>query len=57
MHNLTHTNYAERKRAIKAVLRTAHTKRDFDNLIQHMTPDGGKGNLAANKKLVMDFLD
>ena len=49
--------YAERKRAIKAVLRTAHTKRDFDNLIQHMTPMGTKGSLDANKKLVMDFLN
>jgi len=49
--------YAERKRAIKAVLRTAHTKRDFDNLIQHMTPTGAKGNLAVNKQLILDFLD
>lgn len=49
--------YAQRKRAIKTLLRFAHTKRDFDNIIQHMSDDGSKTDFAASKSHVMAFLN
>ncbi|HZE91922.1 MAG TPA: hypothetical protein VE029_09505 [Rhizobacter sp.] len=49
--------YGRRKQAIKALLCHAHTKRDFDNIIQHMTSDGSKGDLAKSKAQVMAFLN
>lgn len=49
--------YGQRKRAIKAILRCAHTKRDFDNMVQHMSATGAKGNLAANRAQLESFLD
>ncbi len=49
--------YKARKRAIKTVLRYAQTKREFDNMVQHMTPRGTKGDLAKNKQQLMAFLN
>ncbi len=49
--------YAQRKRAIKSLLHLAHTKRDFDNIVQHMSPRGIRGDLGANKGHVMAFLN
>jgi hypothetical protein len=39
------------------VLQQAQTKRDFDNIIQHMSASGNKGNLDKNRKQVVNFLD
>jgi hypothetical protein len=49
--------YGRRKRAVKVVLRNAHTKRDFDNIIQHMSARGTRGDVAKNKAQVMAFLN
>jgi hypothetical protein len=49
--------YAKRKEAVKIILQQAQTKRDFDNIIQHMTSNGRRGVLDSNRKHVMNFLD
>jgi hypothetical protein len=49
--------YGSRKDAVKLILRQAQTRRDYDNIIQHMTSKGTKGDLAKNRKHVMNFLD
>lgn len=52
--------YGLRKDAVKAILQTAQTRRDFDNIIQHMSPNGSKCTdtvTAENRKQVRDFLN
>ncbi|WP_354675414.1 hypothetical protein [Cupriavidus alkaliphilus] len=49
--------YGRRKDAVKKILREAQTRRDFDNIVQHMTPDGNKGNLSNNRAHLERFLD
>lgn len=52
--------YGRRKDAVMAILKAAQTRRDFDNIIQHMSPNGSKCSdtvTADNRKQVRDFLN
>lgn len=49
--------YGRRKDAVKKILREAQTKRDFDNIVQHMTRDGKKGNYTENRAHIERFLN
>ena len=47
--------FGHRKDAIKHVLRWAQTKSECDNIIQHMSADGTKGNHKTNFDNIVEF--
>jgi len=51
------TTFASRKRAILAVLRWVQSKREYENIMQHLsTTIGEKGDWKANEARVIAFL-
>ncbi len=51
------TTFASRKRAILAVLRWVQSKREYENIMQHLsTTIGDKGDWKANEARVITFL-
>lgn len=48
--------YGRRKDAVKQVLQWSHTRHDLDNVVQHMTRKGTKGDLAQNRIALKNFL-
>lgn len=49
--------YGARKDAVVRILKWSHTKRDLDNVVQHISPDGSKGSLDDNRAALRRFLD
>ncbi|MCP1170792.1 MAG: hypothetical protein ACTHNO_12380 [Ralstonia sp.] len=52
--------YGRRKDAVKKILREAQTRRDFDNVVQHMSADGSRCDAtltAKNRAQLRDFLN
>lgn len=51
--------YGQRKDAVKKILKEAQTRRDFDNIVQHMSKDGSKGSddqAKQNRDQIRAFL-
>lgn len=48
---------AERKRAVMQICRWAQCKRQFENIVQHMGPNGEKGGFKGNFKGLLRFME
>lgn len=48
---------AERKKAVLQVCRWAQTQRQFENMIQHIHPEGQKGGFKGNLNGLMRFME
>lgn len=48
---------AERKKAVMQVCRWAQSKRQFENMVQHMGPNGEKGGFKGNFQGLLRFME
>lgn len=48
---------AERKKAVLQVCRWAQTRRHFENIVQHMHPQGAKGHFPSNYAALLRFME
>jgi hypothetical protein len=48
---------AERKKAVMQICRWAQSKRQFENMVQHMGPNGEKGGFKGNFKGLLRFME
>lgn len=48
---------AERKKAVMRICRWAQCKRQFENMVQHMGPNGEKGGFKGNFKGLLRFME
>jgi hypothetical protein len=48
---------AERKKAVMQICRWAQSKRQFENMVQHMGPNGEKGGFQGNLKGLLRFME
>jgi len=49
--------YGRRKDAVVQILRWSHTKRDFSNVVEHMTSDGSPGDPTKNRAALANFMN
>jgi len=48
---------AERKKAVMQICRWAQSKRQFENMVQHMGPNGEKGGFKGNLQGLLRFME
>lgn len=48
---------AERKKAVMQICRWAQSKRQFENMVQHIGPNGEKGGFQGNLKGLLRFME
>jgi hypothetical protein len=48
---------AERKKAVMQICRWAQSKRQFENMVQHMGPNGEKGGFKGNFQGLLRFME
>lgn len=48
---------AERKKAVMQICKWAQSKRQFENMVQHMGPNGEKGGFKGNFKGLLRFME
>jgi hypothetical protein len=56
MTGLGQSYLADQKRAVLLILKWSHTKRDLENVVQHMSVTGRKGDTSINMQTLRTFL-